>query len=217
MFSARCRFFQLCIARLHVACVALAGFGFSVPLSVGVIAPAAVTSARSSGKFTGRAQASGLRSFGKCAWASPSPASFPPNKSFKPTPCLGFVEINSNWRNTGSPLPRSARLNSGVRRQKSVWLPCFKMLLFPASVGAALRSVSRRVASSVKFVWRAHTSRALRSPAPEAVICVVMFSAADAVASETPSGEFPGARSGLPASVFGKYVGARFASASTAT
>ena len=140
----------------------------------------------------------------------------PPNNSFKPTPCRGVSHVLyatlAHVRR-----PATGRLNSSVRRQKSVWLPCFKMLLFPASVGAALRSVSRSVASSVKFVWRAHTSRALRSPAPEAVICVVMFSAADAVASETPSGEFPGARSGLPASVFGKYVGARFASASTAT
>jgi len=64
----------------------------------------------------GRAQASGLRPFGKYARVSPSPASFPPNKSFKPTPCLGFVETCRHAGNTGSLPPRSARLNSGVRR-----------------------------------------------------------------------------------------------------
>ena len=68
------------------------------------------------GLFVWRAQASGLRPFGKCAKASPSPASFPPNKSFKPTPCRGFVETSGHASNTGSQPPRSARLNSGVMR-----------------------------------------------------------------------------------------------------
>ncbi len=58
--------------------------------------------------------------------------------------------------------PATGRLNSGVRRQKSVWWLCFPILIFPASVGAALRSVSCGVASSVKFAWRAHTLHALR-------------------------------------------------------
>ena len=43
----------------------------------------------------------------------------------------------------------------------------------PASVGAALRSVLQRVTSSVKFVWRAHTSPALRWSASETVIGTV--------------------------------------------
>jgi hypothetical protein len=47
--------------------------------------------------------------------ASSSPASFPPNKSFKPTPCRGFVETSGRAGNTASHPPRSARLNSGVR------------------------------------------------------------------------------------------------------
>ena len=60
------------------------------------------------------------------------------------------------------------------------------MLLSPASVGAALRSVSCGVTSSVKFVWRAHTSQALRWPASETVIGMARSSAADTVASVTP-------------------------------
>jgi hypothetical protein len=43
--------------------------------------------------------------------------SLAPNNSFKPTPCLGFVETCRGASNTGSSPPRSARLNSGVRPQ----------------------------------------------------------------------------------------------------
>nr|CEN54988.1 putative integron gene cassette protein [uncultured bacterium] len=43
-----------------------------------------------------------------------------------------------------------------------------------------------------------------------------LCSATDTVASETPDCKFSGARPGLPASSFGKCVGTRFASASTA-
>ena len=144
----------------------------------------AVASVTSGLKFAGRAQASGLRSFGKCAKASPSPASVPPNKSFKPTPCRGFVETSRHAGNTGSHPPRSARLNSGVRRQKSVWWLCFPMLTFPASIGAALRSVSRHVSSSVKSIWRAHTSHALRWSASETVLGVGQCAATHAVISD---------------------------------
>ena len=72
----------------------------------------------------------------------------PPNNSFKPTPHRG---VNSVLYATLARCRRPAvgRLNSGVRRQKSVWWLCFPMLPSPASFGAALRSVSRRVASSV--------------------------------------------------------------------
>ena len=54
------------------------------------------------------------------AKASPSSASFPPNKSFKPTPCRGFVETYRRAGNTGSQPPRSARLNSGVSHMKQL-------------------------------------------------------------------------------------------------
>ena len=140
----------------------------------------------------------------------------PPNNSFKPTPCRGVGRVLyatlAHVRR-----PATGRLNSSVRRQKSVWLLCFPMLLFWASVGAALRSGPWHVASSSKFVWRAHTSHALRWPASETLICVVSFPATDTVASVTPSGEFAGARPGLPAPSFGKCVRARCTSASTAT
>ena len=82
------------------------------------------------------------------------------------------------------------------------------MLLFRASVGVALRSSCRHVAYSVKSIGRAHTAHALRWLASETAIGLVMFSAADAVASVTSGGEFSDARSGLPASAFGKYIGA---------
>jgi hypothetical protein len=68
----------------------------------------------------GRARFSRLRSFGNGTWASLFSGSHAPNNSFKPTPYLGFVETSRLASNTGPSLPRSARLNSGVRRQKSV-------------------------------------------------------------------------------------------------
>ena len=127
----------------------------------------------------------------------------PPNKSFKPTPHRG---VNSVLYATLARCRRPAvgRLNSRVRRQKGVWWLCFSMLLFPALVRVALRLTSRCVASSVKFVCRAHTSHTLRWPASETVIGVVSFSAIDTVASETSDWRFSSARSGLPASAFGK-------------
>jgi hypothetical protein len=88
---------------------------------------------------------------------------------------------------------------------------------FLASVSAALRSGCRHVASSVKFVWRAHTSHALRWSASETVIGFGQVLAADTIASVTPGGKFAGARPAVPASVFGRCVGARCTSASTAT
>ena len=123
-----------------------------------------------------------------------------PNNSFKPTPCRGVGHVLyatlAHVRR-----PATGRLNSGVRRQKSVWLLFFPMLIFPASVGVALRSVRQRVASSVKCVWRAHTSNALRWPASETVIGVVSFPATGTVASVTSSGNFTSARPGSPASI----------------
>jgi hypothetical protein len=98
---------------------------------------------------------------------SPSPASFPPNKSFKPTPCRGFVETYRLAGNTGSHPPRSARLNSGVRRLKA----------FGSCIVSALRVVRGHVASSVKSAVRAHTSHALRWPASEAAIVICGSSA----------------------------------------
>ena len=112
-------FGHLHLARSDIACGALGGFGDNGWLAVGFSTPDAVASVTPGGKFAGRVQASGLRSFGKLVKASPSPASGPPNKSFKPTPCRDFVETSGHAGNTGSHPSRSARLNSGVRRQKA--------------------------------------------------------------------------------------------------
>ena len=117
----------------------------------------------------------------------------PPNNSFKPTPCRGvscvlYATLARIRR------PATGRLNSGVRRQKSVWCSCFQMLTFPASVDTALRSDCRHVVSSVKSVWRAHTSHALRCPASDTVIGRGQCSATDAVASVTCGWKFAGAR-----------------------
>ena len=48
----------------------------------------------------------------------------PPNNSFKPTPCRGIGHV---LYATLAPVrrPDTGRLNSGVRRQKSVWWLCF--------------------------------------------------------------------------------------------
>ena len=61
----------------------------------------------------------------------------------------------------------------------------FNTVTLPASVGVALRSVSRGVASSVKSVGRARTFHALRWPASETVIGVLSFPATDTIASVT--------------------------------
>jgi hypothetical protein len=60
----------------------------------------------------------------------------------------------------------------------------FNTVTFPASVGVALRYVSRGVASSVKSVWRAHTSHTLRWPASETVFGVGQSAATHAVISD---------------------------------
>ena len=96
----------------------------------------------------------------------------PPNNSFKPTQCRGVSHVLCATLARVC-RPATGRLNSSVRRQKSVWCSCFQMLTFPASVDTALRSDCRHVVSSVKSVWRAHTSHASRWPASETVIGTV--------------------------------------------
>jgi hypothetical protein len=58
---------------------------------------------------------------------------------------------------------------------------------------------------------------AFRLPASETVIGRGQCSATDAAASATPSGEFAGARPGIPTSAFGKHAGSSSSSASLAT
>ncbi len=81
------------MARSKSACVTFAGFGicafFRSVCRLHMLS-LRIGPAESS---RGRAHASRLRSFGNCAKASPYPASFPPNKSFKPTPHRGINSV----------------------------------------------------------------------------------------------------------------------------
>ena len=82
--------------------------------------------------------------------------------------------------------PATGRLNSGVRRQKKGLVALlFNTVTLPASIGVALRYVSRGVAASVKSIGRAQTFHASRWPASETVIGVLSFPATDMVASVT--------------------------------
>ena len=180
------------MARSHIACVTFTGFGSFVCLAASLSVSDTVASAPSGSKFLGRAQASGLRPFGTCATASPSPASFPPNKSFKPTPCLGFVETCRHAGNTGSHPPRSARLNSGVRRQKNIRfqprLACSAASLIFApspSLAAALALFSNHAMLRIVRLARSRFASVTFSRFGNCGWCG-LCSATDTVASETP-------------------------------
>nr|CAS02677.1 putative integron gene cassette protein [uncultured bacterium] len=105
---------------------------------------------------------------------------------------------------------------SSVSRQKAVCSFVVRSGGSSASVGVALRARSRRVCSSVRFVWRAHTLHALRFPASVAMIGLRSVLRSRCGRFGDGRRRVLGARSGTWASVFGKCVGARFASASTA-
>ena len=96
-----------CVHRLRILCF----------LSCGLSVSDAVTSDTSGRRFSRRAQAYGLRSFGKSAEVSPVPASFPPNKSFKPTPHRGIGHVLYATL-ARVRCPATGRLNSGVRHTK---------------------------------------------------------------------------------------------------
>jgi hypothetical protein len=154
----RCLFGQVCCTRSQFACVALAGFGNGdwcgqlFHYRCGRFGD---------GRLKVRRARSGLpaSAFGKSAKASRSPGSFAPNKSFKPTPCRGSGHVLyatlAHVRR-----PATGRLNSGVRRQKSIRQLRCQRCNMPASVSIALRTAFRRVASSVKSAARAHISHA---------------------------------------------------------
>jgi hypothetical protein len=148
-------------ARPYISCVTLVCFGNDVCLSEGSLAPDALLRKPPAESSRGALKHPGLGFSARASGFDLHRRPPPPNNSFKPTPCRGIGHVLyatlAHVRR-----PATGRLNSGVRRQKSVWWLCFLMLPFPASVGTALRSVSRVVASSVKSVWRAHTFHALR-------------------------------------------------------
>ena len=109
----------------------------------------------------------------------------PPNNSFKPTPCRGIGRVLYATL-THVRRPATGRLNSGVRRQKSVLQLCFPQLQFLSFVWQCSSDNLRARCHFGDIAWRAHTSHALRCPASETVIGAANLSATDAVASETP-------------------------------
>ena len=85
----------------------------------------------------------------------------PPNNSFKPTPCRGVGHVLyatlAHVRR-----PATGRLNSGVRRQKSVLLLCCPQLRF---ISFGLQCSSDSFSARCHFgdiAWRAHASHAFR-------------------------------------------------------
>ena len=106
------------------------------------------------------------------------------NSSFKPTPHRGVNSVlYATLHAVAAPLRVGLTQALGGRKAFCNFVARKPDLL--ASVGIALRTGSRLVASSVKSVWRAHTTHALRWPASEAVIGRGQCSATDALASVT--------------------------------
>jgi hypothetical protein len=81
--GSRCFFGQVRRTRSSITCVAFVGFGITGRLTADTFAPDAVASDTAGGRFTWRARASGLRSFGPVAMPSPSPASFAPRACYE--------------------------------------------------------------------------------------------------------------------------------------
>ena len=135
-------------------------------------------------KFRGCALGLSRFNFGKSPKASPSPASFAPNKSFKPTPHRGVNSVLCATLHAVA-TPPSGGLTPALGGRKAFGGFAFQHGDFAGFGGVALRFVSCGVASSVKSVWRAQTSRALRWPASETVIDVLSFPEVDTVALVT--------------------------------
>ena len=99
------------------------------------------------GHSSWRARFPRLRCFGSSVAALFFSGSHAPNNSFKPTPYRGFVDTCDRERNTGPPLPRSARLNSGVRRLKAFVLFASRTGAFIGFGGNAFGQLSARSSS----------------------------------------------------------------------
>ena len=107
--------------------------------------------------------------FGQLDRSSASRGSFPPNKSFKPTPHRG---VNSVLYATlhAVATPPWGGLTPALGGRKAFSFCMVRIYDSSASPGTALRKFLQSVCSSAKFVGRAQASHALRSPASEAVI-----------------------------------------------
>ena len=92
----------------------------------------------------------------------------------------------------------------------------FSTVTFPASVSIALRKHCRCVSSSVKFVWRAQPSHAVRSPASVTLICFRSVRRLQMRSLRRRPGIVRGTRSGLSTSAFGNCARASFSPGSFA-
>ena len=116
------------------------------------------------------------------------------NNSFKPTPCIVASTACLALRLHAVRRPATGRLNSGVRRQKSVWWLCVVNTVTTYRLRWALLfgSVSRRhVASSVQVrLARSHiTYIALAGFGNEVLLSFSFATTPDVVATETgPTG-----------------------------
>ncbi len=179
------RFFgQVHLARSHIACIALAGFGSYVcfrlvlPLQMLSLLTGPADSSR------GRAQAAGLR------FSAGSPQLYPRRHPARLTsrssrPRVVAAATCYTLRLHVPAAPPQGGLTPALGGRKAFDCCAFKCSLPPASVDTALRSGGRHVASSVKSVWRAHTLHALRWLASETVTGVASSTTTDTVASET--------------------------------
>jgi hypothetical protein len=172
------------LARSFFACFTFAGFGCTRPLSFRVAAPEPVTSGRSSEKVARRAHASGLRLSASSPGFHPR---WPPSRltirSSRPRVVASAMCFTLRLHMSAAP-PRGG-LTQALGGRRAFCSCVARKSDFLASVSAVLRSACRHVASSVKSVWRAHTSHAWRWPASETVLGRGQCSAADTVASAT--------------------------------
>ena len=180
--SARCFFGQIRLARSHCACVALAGFG--------------------NGDWSRSVFRDRHGCFGSIRLKVPRCASERSRFGFRRVrhglTCIGVhrhLTIRSSrphvvasatcftLRLHASAAPPRGGLTQALGGRKAFCNCVAREPDLLASIGVALRTSSRLVASSVKFLWRAHTLHALRCPASETLIAIVSSSGTDTVAS----------------------------------
>jgi hypothetical protein len=96
-----------------------------------------------------------------------------PNNSFKPTPHRGGSHVHT-LRQHVSAAPLRGGLTQALGGRKALCSFVLRSSRSSASAGVALRTCSPPAASSVKYVWRAHTLHALRLLASETVVSFQM-------------------------------------------
>ena len=145
-----------------------------------------------------------------------------PNNSFKPTPHRGVGHVPA-LRLHASAAPLRGGLTQALGGRKNIrFQPHFSCsaapLTFaplPSLAAALIPFCNHAMLRIVRLARSRFTSVAFVRFVKIGWFC--LFSATDTVASVTSGCDFAGARSGLPASSFGKCARVPFASASTAT